>query len=622
MIIDVIIQWGFDDTPIAELAREILLKTDTQKAIAALIKLIQSSHDEGSIEYLASILEEIAPKNKQVITALIELVQDSKNELIIYYSVKSLGRIGHKNSLVITALIELIKSCKNFDFDTIEEVVYELGQIGKGNDHAITALIEFLQCSEDEFVIYVIVDSLGEIVQDSSQAERVINSLRESLKDELIFKNALDSFLERYCKEIIEEPLPIAITSLNQLLRSSKNFDFDIIHQVVYSLDNMGELNHHATAELIKNLESSLKSSKDVVIVKGLLDAVKEIEQGINQAKREINSLRESLKNELIFENVLNGFLYNYCSKIQKEALRKVLKLKSVKYLKENNEKEIMSLIELIQFSQDKVAINRAVRRLGEIKQCNEQVITTLVSLIQSSPRKDFLVRPAAQSLTSLTKIIVKDQMPRIITALKNGLSEKTYTDDSYRHESCFLVLWQCAQTLSYPEFYKAWHSQPKIIHPEILEISPLGNTAITQTLNQQIIDLPSQLQPTEKTYPLVINAKSLEKMTSENSLSQSLCNKIYKIIFPQITDIPKVNNPSDLEREIIKIKGQIQKQNLALIFHKGEPKETLVNVCEQLTDEIYYKFITNEPIERGFSLQKNPENPVEKLQNWINQLD
>ena len=421
MIIDVIIQWGFDDTPIAELAREILLKTDTQKAIAALIKLIQSSHDEGSIEYLASILEEIAPKNKQVITALIELVQDSKNELIIYYSVKSLGRIGHKNSLVITALIELIKSCKNFDFDTIEEVVYELGQIGKGNDHAITALIEFLQCSEDEFVIYVIVDSLGEIVQDSSQAERVINSLRESLKDELIFKNALDSFLERYCKEIIEEPLPIAITSLNQLLRSSKNFDFDIIHQVVYSLDNMGELNHHATAELIKNLESSLKSSKDVVIVKGLLDAVKEIEQGINQAKREINSLRESLKNELIFENVLNGFLYNYCSKIQKEALRKVLKLKSVKYLKENNEKEIMSLIELIQFSQDKVAINRAVRRLGEIKQCNEQVITTLVSLIQSSPRKDFLVRPAAQSLTSLTKIIVKDQMPRIITALKNG---------------------------------------------------------------------------------------------------------------------------------------------------------------------------------------------------------
>ena len=381
----------------------------------------------------------------------------------------------------------------------------------------------------------------------------------------------------------------------------------------------MGELNHHATTELIKNLESSLKSSKDVVIVKGLLDAVKEIEQGINQAKREINSLRESLKNELIFENVLNGFLYNYCSKIQKEALRKVLKLKSVKYLKENNEKEIMSLIELIQFSQDKVAINRAVRRLGEVKQCNEQVITTLVSLIQSSPRKDFLVRPAAQSLTSLTKIIVKDQMPRIITALKNGLSEKTYTDDHYRHESCFLVLWQCAQTLSYPEFYKVWHSQPEIIHPEILEISPLGNTSITQTLNQQIIDLSSQLQSTEKIHPLIINPQSLEDETDNSSIAQELCNQIYAIAFPDETNIPEINNAAQLKRLIPTIKKQLKTKNLALIFHNGEPNETLIKFCKKLSDSIHIKWITEQSIKIGIPPQ---ENLVNILQNWINQLD
>lgn len=216
MIIDVIIQWGFypefgetrfKNTPIAESAREILLETNTQKAITALIKLIQSSQDASLIEHLVSSLEEISLKNKQVINALTELLQCCQNESVIYIIVESLGRIGKGNSLAITALIELLQFSKKFDFDMIEELVYELGQIGKGNDRAITALIEFLQCSQDEFVIYVIVDSLGEIVQDRSQAERVINSLRESLKDELILEKALNSFLEIYCKRIIKETL-------------------------------------------------------------------------------------------------------------------------------------------------------------------------------------------------------------------------------------------------------------------------------------------------------------------------------------------------------------------------------------------------------------------------------
>ena len=247
-----------------------------------------------------------------------------------------------------------------------------------------------------------------------------------------------------------------------------------------------------------------------------------------------------------------------------------------------------------------------ASQKIGLVK---DKIIEIFINSLSIESKK------GSFSPTGLTRIIQsnihkmnlsKQEMIDIIRMIKNENIDIVVETEEVLFSPIISLFRDFAKCLDYPEFYQAWYG-----HPEI-----------AQTLNQQILDLPSQLQPTEKTYPLVINAKSLEKITSENSLSQSLCNKIYKIIFPQITDIPKVNDPSDLEREIIKIKGQIQKQNLALIFHKGEPKETLVNVCEQLTDEVYYKFITNQTIEHGFSLQKNPENLVNILQNWINQLD
>lgn len=289
-----------------------------------------------------------------------------------------------------------------------------------------------------------------------------------------------------------------------------------------------------------------------------------------------------------------------------------------LRHSKEDNEKKIVSLIELIQFSQDKPTINRAVSRLGEIEQGNEKVITALVSLIQSSQSGDAL-RLAERSLR---KIIIKDQMPRVIIGLKNNLLEKTYINtnysDYYRYESSYSVLWQCAQTLSYPEFYKAWHSQPEIIHPEILEISPLGNTSITQTLNQQILDLPSQLQPTEKTYPLIINAQSLEDETDSSSIAQEICNQIYAIAFPD-DNIPEINNAPQLKRLIPNLKKQLETKNLALIFHNGEPNESLIKFCKKLTDSVHIKWITEQPIKNGIPPQ---ENLVNILQNWINQLD
>ena len=208
--------------------------------------------------------------------------------------------------------------------------------------------------------------------------------------------------------------------------------------------------------------------------------------------------------------------------------------------------------------------------------------------------------------------------MPKIIDFFKIHIVEEILEDQQSSNELYELFL-HCAEHMTYPEFYKAWHSKSEIIHPEILEISPLGNTSIAQTLNQQILDLPSQLQPTGKTYPLIINAQSLEDETDNSSIAQEICNQIYAIAFPDETNIPEINNASQLKRLIPTIKKQLGTKNVALIFHNGKPNESLIKFCKKLTAPIYIKWITNYPIENGIPPK---ENLVNILQNWINQLD
>ena len=280
---------------------------------------------------------------------------------------------------------------------------------------------------------------------------------------------------------------------------------------------------------------------------------------------------------------------------------------------KDNNQ-AITSLIECIRDYANSETYYILGRSLKQIGQGNEEAIFALVELIQSSPNKYSI----DEAEWTLREMIQKEQMERVVATLKSNLYPEAYRNDYHRYESSHSVLWQCAQTLSYPEFYKAWHSQPEIIHPEILEISPLGNTSITETLNQQILDLPSQLQLTEKTYPLIINAQSLEDETDNSSIAQELCNQIYAIAFPDETNIPEINNFSKLKREIPKIKKQLNTQNLALIFHKGEPNESLNIFCKQLATDthIHIRWITKQKMEyiNGILPQ---ENLVNILQNW-----
>jgi hypothetical protein len=157
----------------------------------------------------------------------------------------------------------------------------------------------------------------------------------------------------------------------------------------------------------------------------------------------------------------------------------------------------------------------------------------------------------------------------------------KDCTADQIRENS--KVIWHCAKNMSYPDFYEAWHDK----------------SSIAQVLENQLIDIPSQLQPTNKTYPIAIDTQSLKLETNTSAIAQKLCTKIYRKA--GYSDIPTVSDAAQLQQHIPRIQEQLQKPNLALILHRCEPNEHLINFCYSLADEdigLYIGLITSQPVE------------------------
>lgn len=162
---------------------------------------------------------------------------------------------------------------------------------------------------------------------------------------------------------------------------------------------------------------------------------------------------------------------------------------------------------------------------------------------------------------------------------------------------------------MTYPEFYRAWH----------------GNTPTIQNLENQFTDthsLLTQLQPTNKTYPLPLNLKTLQNETDIIEISQEICNQTYLTAFTAPEEIPTVNNAPQLKSKIPQIKKHLKTENLALIINNCEPNDTIINFCNKLTDVLHIAFITEQPLNpplRGFPQQQNLLNTI---QNWINEIE
>lgn len=253
--------------------------------------------------------------------------------------------------------------------------------------------------------------------------------------------------------------------------------------------------------------------------------------------------------------------------------------------------------------SQDEETRRQAAKGLSSFGKGNHYAFNTLINILLTT--QDGSTR--SEIAKCLQKILPRESFPAIITNLKQYITEQVYENDINFYDCLYQVIWHCAQHMNYPDFYQAWHSNP----------SPVP------ALENQLTDIPSQIQPTDKTYPIAINTQTLKLETNINAIAQKICTKIYRKA--SYSEIPTVNDAAQLQQYIPRIQEKVQKPNLALILHGCEPNEHLINFCYSFADldiGIYISLITSQPIEqplKGFL--PNQDNLLSAIQSWINEI-
>ena len=144
------------------------------------------------------------------------------------------------------------------------------------------------------------------------------------------------------------------------------------------------------------------------------------------------------------------------------------------------NSTAINFLVNLVKTTDDIDTFMKGVNSLVKIDPCNETAISFLLEVVNITEDEGTLI----DTFNCLWGIKSKKYLPKVVTALKGYLTPQYLENPAPLFEEAYDVIWHCAQNMSYPDFYDAWHSQPLTTHPEAPDNIPVGNSYTTQRLN------------------------------------------------------------------------------------------------------------------------------------------
>ena len=475
------------------------------------------------------------------------------------------------------------------NYDSRWKVFNLLEQIGTGNSEVVAGLTKLIDnIIDDEELQQDAAFFLGRIDPGNQKA---INLLTQQL-----LKKTLPDWLDwlprraAYFLGTIDQPNQDAINYLTNWINQNEEYRLE-------AASNLGKIDP-GNPIAIKTLTELLKIERGDRVMNIPLVAARDLLEIDPENPEAISFLREFIKS--------GRFLFLW------ERLEAASALGKTQQYKQEAIQVICEIInEIIQTGKGKEP-----QLLEEALESWKQLESSRLYSFLSKPQETFLSRGIGVNLENENGWIW------MLAVTKHCLEKEDSLENSYYKD-----IWFCAQVLNYPDFYRPWHSRVYSTGTEageeitVLEFNTVQTSV--QALENQFIDIPSQVQPTDKTYPIAIDTQSLKLETNTSAIAQKLCTKIYRKA--GYSDIPTVNDAAQLQQYIPRIQEHLQKQNLALILHRCEPNEHLLNFCYSLADEdigLYIGLITSQPLEqplKGF-LPDQP-NLLSAIQSWINEI-
>jgi HEAT repeat protein len=502
--------WKTYPDPVVKTARTVLEATDRKRVIAAFVRIVHTTKSRSILRLAAERLGQLDLGNKTAIAALVLLIQDES-----IGAIQSLAKIGYGNEIAlseakpkaIAALVHLMET--TLKKDICYAAIAALKKIGYGNETAITALIGFLQTNRDDNICFEAIETLSKIAPDNLGAiaalVHIIETTQnpyllgrtaeyllqiapgnvagiaalcqrlETVQDEYfrlkvatnlvklapgnaVALNALVQILEttrfRFIRFLAAESLAQTDAyrqkAIDTLLQLAQTFDYYEYYEPRYLLES-GDYGYYETVYLpaiaclenidpthqlaLKTLVELIQTSQDKWIVKAAAQELGRVGTGKEAEVAALVQLLTSTEDE--------------CTQMSAAI--------SLGRIEPGNQMAIATLVKLIENSERSYICWRAAYNLGKIGVGDEIAIATLVQFIQTF--QDEYQESILCIANSLQGILKDKPLSPIVTALKDYLGEKVYKNDFYRYEAAYSLIWHCAQTMSYPEFYNAWHA-------------------------------------------------------------------------------------------------------------------------------------------------------------------
>ncbi|MEM1171022.1 MAG: HEAT repeat domain-containing protein [Cyanobacteria bacterium P01_H01_bin.35] len=403
-----------------------------QKAIDGLVHLLESTSDPYTLRRAAESLWKIDPGNQKAINGLVHLLESNSDHDTLRRAAESLGKIDPGNQKAINGLVHLLESTS--DHDTLRKAASSLEEVGTCNQNAIDSLVHLLESNSDHDTCRQAAESLGKIDPGNQKAIDSLVHLLESNSDLYAHRQAAESLGK------IDPGNQKAIDALVHLVGSTSDHYTRL--QAVVSLGKIGTGNQKAIDALVHLVGSTSNHYTRWQAVVSLGKIGTGNQKAIDALVHLVGSTADD---DICWQAVA-----------------------SLEKIDPGNQKVIDGWVHLLRSisNSDLYAHRQAAKSLGKINPSNEKAIYSLVHLLRSTSDPE----TCRLAVESLDKILAEEQIVEVsISLLKNSLSVIGYLISKNCFNKSYQIIWNFAQTLSYPEFYQAWHPPFRLKKPRWL---------------------------------------------------------------------------------------------------------------------------------------------------------
>jgi HEAT repeat protein len=312
------------------------------------------------------------------------------------------------------------------------------------NPEELERIKDLIKLSLDKNTHYKIcINARDELKKASQKDPRIINAFIEVIEkpnDPSLRWSALDNLCE-----IDQRGIEVTKASI-KILENFKKEDEDVVFKAVRSLKKTDMTNDTNSVNCLLSILSETNETNDKNLQIALLEAVGNVGHDNPQARDKLIDILANSKDEDIrFQSA------DSLGRINPENSKAVAVLIEIL---ENTKHEYTSIVpDLLKPFEDFCESSKALDSLGEIGKGSKDAIHALVKVLEIA-KAEYARRRATKSLL---KITTDEHRQEVVSLLQPHLKAETYENNFDLFKDCYVVLWDCAQNMPYPDFYQAW---------------------------------------------------------------------------------------------------------------------------------------------------------------------